>query len=66
MENSNLTSEALYILDKKKNNSIHSGQTSYRGFVSIDQEMGREIAMNFFNPSKKSVCSQKGFLFIKR
>lgn len=40
-------------------------QTSYRGFMSIDQEMGREIAMEFFKPSKKSIYSQKGFLFGK-
>ena len=35
---------------------------SFRGFVSIDQEMGREIAMMFFKPSKKISLSESGHL----
>ena len=33
-----------------------------RGFISIDQEMGREIAMMFFNPSKRASISESGCL----
>ena len=36
--------------------------TQIRGFVSIDQEMGREIAMMFFNPSKRASISESGCL----
>ncbi len=64
MENYNPTSQkSTYSLEKEKK-SIN--KTSYRGFASIDQEMGREIALEFFHPSKKTICSQKGFLFGKR
>ena len=36
--------------------------SSFRGFVSIDQEMGREIAMMFFNPSKDNSFAASGYL----
>lgn len=41
-------------------------KTSYRGFASIDQEIEREIAMQWFNASKKSSFSQRNFLLKKR
>jgi hypothetical protein len=40
--------------------------TSYRGFSSIDQEIEREIAMQWFNSSTKSSFSQRNFLLKKR
>ena len=36
--------------------------SSYRGFSSIDQEIEREIAMQWFTSSKKSSFSQRNFL----
>ncbi|MDQ6756467.1 MAG: hypothetical protein M3004_05990 [Bacteroidota bacterium] len=36
--------------------------TSYRGFTSIDQELEREIAMQWFSSSKKTSFSQRNFL----
>jgi hypothetical protein len=36
--------------------------TTFRGFTSIDQEMEREIAIQFYRPSKKQSFSQKSFL----
>jgi hypothetical protein len=39
--------------------------TSYRGFSSIDQEIEREIAMQWFTSSHKSNCSQRNFLLKK-
>jgi hypothetical protein len=36
--------------------------SSYRGFTSIDQEMEREIAMQFFYPSKKHSYQESGSL----
>ena len=36
--------------------------TAYRGFTSIDQEMEREIAMQFFYPVKKNSFSRTGIL----
>ncbi len=38
---------------------------SYRGFASIDQEMEREIAMQWFTLSGKTTCSQRNFLLKK-
>lgn len=39
--------------------------TSYRGFSSIDQEIEREIAMQWFTSSNKSSFSQRNFLLKK-
>ena len=39
--------------------------TSYRGFNSIDQEIEREIAMQWFTSSHKSSFSQRNFLLKK-
>lgn len=39
--------------------------TSYRGFSSIDQEIEREIAMQWFSSSGKSSFSQRNFLLKK-
>lgn len=51
---------------KNLNISINDGKktavASFRGFISIDQEMGREIAMMFFKPSKRYSLSKSGHL----
>lgn len=39
--------------------------TSYRGFASIDQEIEREIAMQFFTHTHKSCFTQRNFLLKK-
>ena len=39
--------------------------TSYRGFASIDQEIEREIAMQYFSHNHKSTFSQRNFLLKK-
>ncbi len=39
--------------------------TSYRGFNSIDQEIEREIAMQWFTSSNKYNFSQRNFLLKK-
>lgn len=39
--------------------------TAYRGFSSIDQEIEREIAMQWFTSSNKYSCSQRNFLLKK-
>jgi hypothetical protein len=39
--------------------------TSYRGFASIDQELERDIAMQWFSSSNKSTFSQRNFLLKK-
>ena len=39
--------------------------TSYRGFASIDQEIEREIAMQWFSSNKKNTYSQRNFLLKK-
>lgn len=39
--------------------------TSYRGFASIDQEIEREIAMQWFTTSNKNTYSQRSFLLKK-
>lgn len=36
--------------------------SSYRGFISIDQEMGKEISLMFFHPSNKNAFSKTGHL----
>lgn len=38
---------------------------SYRGFNSIDQEIEREIAMQWFTSSGKTILSQRNFLLKK-
>ena len=40
-------------------------ETSYRGFSSIDQEIEREIAMQWFTSSSKTTFSQRNFLLKK-
>lgn len=61
MENLSSTQKSSPLSPKIPEKKIN--QTSYRGFFSIDQEMEREIALKFFTSSKKTICSQKGFLF---
>ena len=39
--------------------------TSYRGFSSIDQEIEREIALQWFSSGKKTTFSQRNFLLKK-
>lgn len=39
--------------------------TSYRGFASIDQEIEREIAIQWFTSSKKTTYSHRSFLMKK-
>lgn len=39
--------------------------TSYRGFSSIDQEIEREIAMQWFTSTNKSSYSHRNFLIKK-
>jgi hypothetical protein len=39
--------------------------TSYRGFSSIDQEIEREIALQWFSSGEKSSFSQRNFLLKK-
>ena len=39
--------------------------TSYRGFSSIDQEIEREIAMQWYSTRHKSSFSQRNFLLKK-
>jgi hypothetical protein len=38
---------------------------SYRGFASIDQEIEREIAMQWLSSNKKNTYSQRNFLLKK-
>jgi hypothetical protein len=40
--------------EKDLDQSLAQKGTSYRGFTSIDQEMEREIAMQWFKPAGKS------------
>ncbi len=40
-------------------------ETAYRGFSSIDQEIEREIAMQWFSSGKKRSFSQRNFLLKK-
>ena len=42
-----------------------SKTTSYRGFASIDQEIEREIAMQYFSHTHKCSFSQRNFLLKK-
>ncbi len=49
------------IVVKAKGKSIKA-VTAYRGFSSIDQEIEREIAMQWFSSGKKSSFSQRNFL----
>ena len=48
----------------KTNSNPSKIGTSYRGFASIDQEIERDIAMQWFS-SKKSSFSQRNFLLKK-
>jgi hypothetical protein len=59
MENvSNRDQQSIKINSKSKT-------TSYRGFNSIDQEIEREIAMQWFTSSDKYNFSQRNFLLKK-
>ncbi len=58
---SNTRQPAIKTTDCK---SSKSG-ASYRGFSSIDQELEREIAMQWFTSSSKSSFSQRNFLLKK-
>lgn len=52
-------------LTLKTNGKSLKTTTSYRGFSSIDQEIEREIAMQWFTSSKKYDFSQRNFLLKK-
>lgn len=52
-------------LDAKPNCTSIKVKTSYRGFTSIDQEIEREIALQWFISGKKSNFSQRNFLLKK-
>ena len=52
-------------LDEKKNCNTSKVISSYRGFSSIDQEIEREIAMQWFSSTGKITISQRNFLFRK-
>ena len=60
MHNISNTSQPTEVKTSKKSKSI----TSYRGFSSIDQEVEREIALQWFS-TKKSTFSQRNFLLTK-
>jgi hypothetical protein len=48
--------------EKDLDQSLTQKGTCYRGFTSIDQEMEREIAMQWFKPAGKSrFCHSVGF-----
>ncbi len=49
----------------KSNSKSLKVECSYRGFASIDQEIEREIAMQWFSTKKKSSFSQRNFLLKK-
>ena len=57
---SNITDSVI----KTSSKSLKIG-TSYRGFSSIDQEIEREIAMQWFTSSNKSNFSNRNFLIKK-
>ena len=46
--------------------SLTQNSTCYRGFTSIDQEMEREIAMQWFKPGSKSRSFHGTFFFRER
>lgn len=50
---------------RQANTAKSSKVTSYRGFASIDQEIEREIAMQWFNSSQKTIFSQRNYLLKK-
>ncbi len=50
----NLISKKIEI-GKKGAQPFSEEGTSYRGFTSIDQEMERAIAMQWFSPSEKNI-----------
>ena len=52
----NPTFQETKITDKRKGEQpVAEAHTSYRGFTSIDQEMERAIAMQWFSPSAKNI-----------
>ena len=61
----NATSETYTEPKKAQTNPENMKTSSYRGFTSIDQEMGKEIAMQFFYPSKKKSFEETGSLIGK-
>ena len=52
-------------LEIKANCKSPKSETSYRGFTSIDQELEREIAMQWFSSTNKTSFSQRNFLLKK-
>lgn len=52
-------------LEIKTNCKSPKFETSYRGFTSIDQELEREIAMQWFSSTNKTSFSQRNFLLKK-
>lgn len=52
-------------LSAKSNCKSLQSETFYRGFTSIDQEMEREIAMQWFSTSGKSSFTDRNFLQTK-
>jgi hypothetical protein len=57
--------QKLQTVTKVPNCQFTKTGASYRGFSSIDQEMEREIAMQWFTFSGKTTCSQRNFLLKK-
>ncbi len=53
--NLNTTNYSKFEITKKVDQPATEGRTSYRGFTSIDQEMERAIAMQWFSPSEKNI-----------
>ncbi len=52
----NPTFQKNEISDKRKGEQpVSEAHASYRGFTSIDQEMERAIAMQWFSPSAKNI-----------
>jgi hypothetical protein len=52
----NSTFQETKIADKRKGeHPVSEAHASYRGFTSIDQEMERAIAMQWFSPSATNI-----------
>jgi hypothetical protein len=60
-----ILNQQLGLTAKLRSKKIITTQTSYRGFTSIDQEIERDIAMQWFSSKKKTSFSQRNFLLQK-
>ena len=49
--------------DQNNTNELPESSTSYRGFTSIDQEMERDIAMQWFGQKNKNQFFRGNFLY---